>query len=102
LTWKRWDGVRAKLDVPLVLHGGSGIPPDSFRSLVEYGVLKFNFGTVLKQAYLEAVRSQLNRYRYPANPHPYLGMGGADDILVAGKEAVKAKVKELLRLSAGK
>jgi hypothetical protein len=30
------------------------------------------------------------------NPHPFLGMGGRDDVLVAGREAVKLKVKELL------
>ena len=31
------------------------------------------------------------------SPHPFMGMGGEDDILVAGREAVKLKCRELLR-----
>jgi hypothetical protein len=31
------------------------------------------------------------------SPHPFLGMGGENDILVAGREAVKAEVVKLLR-----
>jgi hypothetical protein len=30
------------------------------------------------------------------NRHPFPGMGGRDDVLVAGREAVKRKVEELL------
>jgi len=90
--------------VPLVLHGGSGIPLEVAEYCTRLGVAKVNFGTVLKQAYLAAVREKLPKYREPMNPHPFLGMGGQDDILVAAKDAVKLKVKELLRAfgSAGK
>jgi fructose/tagatose bisphosphate aldolase len=68
------------------------------------GVAKVNFGTGLKQAYLAALREKLARYQEPMSPHPFVGMGGADDILVAGREAVKLKCQELLRAygSAGK
>jgi hypothetical protein len=59
-------------------------------------VVKFNFGTVLKQAYLAAIREKLAVYQEPMNPHIFLGMGGPEDIMVAGREAVKAKVKELI------
>ena len=31
------------------------------------------------------------------NPHLFLGMGGAEDLMVAGKEAVKRKCKELIQ-----
>jgi len=54
-------------------------------------------GTTLKQVYLEAIREILAAYRAPLSPHPFLGMGGERDIIVAGLEAVKLKVKELLR-----
>jgi hypothetical protein len=53
-------------------------------------------GTALKQAYLAASREKLVNYREPMNPHPFPGMGGRDDVLVAGREAEKGKVKELL------
>jgi len=88
--------VRETVSVPLVLHGGTSLERKSLPELVRLGVAKFNFGTVLKQAYLDAVRESLARYERPLNPHVFLGVGGREDIMVAGREAVKAKVKELL------
>ncbi|MBZ5564226.1 MAG: class II fructose-bisphosphate aldolase [Acidobacteriia bacterium] len=90
--------------VPLVLHGGTGIPLEMAERCVRLGVAKVNFGTALKQVYLAAVREKLANYREPMSPHPFLGMGGPNDVLVAAKNAVKSKVKELLRAfaSAGK
>jgi len=82
--------------IPLVLHGGTGIPLETAPEYIRRGVAKVNYGTVLKQAYLEAVRAKLAEYRAPMNPHPFLGMGGKEDVLVAGLNAVKVKVKELL------
>src|SRR2546422_2575391 len=40
----------------------------------------------------------LEEYREPQNPHIFLGMGGEKDVLVAGREAVKLKVKQLIRM----
>jgi fructose/tagatose bisphosphate aldolase len=92
------------VSVPLVLHGGTGIPLADADRCVRLGVAKVNFGTGLKQAYLAALGEKLAKYREPMSPHPFLGMGGADDILMAGREAVKLKCRELLRAygSAGK
>lgn len=83
--------------VPLVLHGGTGIPLEEADRSVRLGVAKVNYGTVLKQAYLSALREKLGAYREPMSPHPFVGMGGEADILVAGREAVKLKCRELLR-----
>jgi ketose-bisphosphate aldolase len=91
--------IRDRVDVPLVLHGGTGIQPECLPALIELGVAKINYGTGLKQAYLEAVRTALARYQAPASPHEFLGIGGPADIMTAGREAVKNKVKELLALS---
>jgi len=96
--------IRAAVDVPLVLHGGTGIPLELAPQCIELGVAKVNFGTGLKQAYLAATRENLAHYKEPMSPHPFLGMGGPHDILIAGREAVKAEVATLLRAygSAGK
>jgi len=80
----------------LVIHGGTGFPPECASKAIELGVAKFNFGTNLKQTFLAALRQGLDRYQEPMNPHPFLGMGGSDDILVAAREAVKQRVKELI------
>lgn len=82
--------------VPLVLHGGSGIPLELAQEVIACGVAKINFGTILKQVYLAAIREKLAAYREPLSPHPFLGVGGEEDILMAGREAVKLRVLELL------
>ena len=50
-------------DLPLVLHGGSGIAPDVRRILArETTVCKFNIGTELRQAFGDALRQTLARH----------------------------------------
>ena len=88
--------IQAEIKVPLVIHGGTGFPAKAAGEVISLGVAKFNFGTALKQAYLAAIAKSLSAYKIPMNPHFYLGMGGEQDILVAGREAVKSKAKELI------
>lgn len=83
--------------VPLVLHGGTGVPPEMAKEMIALGIAKVNIGTGLKQAYLAAVREKLAPYRESMPPHPFLGMGGPEDILAAARDAVRNKVKGLLR-----
>ena len=89
--------IKAAVDIPLVLHGGTGIPLEQAPQCIELGVAKVNFGTGLKQAYLRAVAENLAHYKEPMSPHPFLGMGGEHDILIAGREAVKVETAKLLR-----
>lgn len=78
--------------VPLGLHGGTGIPHADLRKMGAYGVAKVNFGTYLKQRYLSALRQALQTTE--VNPHLLLGMGGAEDVLAAGRAAVRDAVLE--------
>jgi len=89
--------IREAVRVPLVVHGGTGFPVESAADVIGLGVTKFNFGTTLKQVYLSAVREKMAAYHEPMNPHLFLGMGGPEDIMVAGREAVKKRVKELIQ-----
>jgi ketose-bisphosphate aldolase len=75
------------ISVPLVLHGGTGIREESLRLAIAAGVAKVNFGTGLKQRYLAAVRRALTNAE--PNPHALLGMGGDDDVMIAGRRAVR-------------
>ncbi len=90
--------VANRVEVPLVLHGGTGIIDTDLKEAVRIGVAKVNFGTGLKQAYLAAVRDAVERYTPPMSPHSYLGKGGPKDILTTGREAVKAEAKRLITL----
>jgi len=88
--------IREKVSVPLVAHGGTSFRPEDLRAVIALGVAKVNFGTVLKQAYLEAVRKSLAKYHIPLSPHEFLGKGGPEDIMIAGREAVKHEVLRLI------
>jgi ketose-bisphosphate aldolase len=88
--------IHEAVDIPLVIHGGTGFPAEQAGEAIALGVAKFNFGTNLKQAYLAAVRAALGAYAEPMSPHPFLGMGGDKDIMAAGRDAVKQKTKELI------
>jgi ketose-bisphosphate aldolase len=93
--------IRQQVDIPLVIHGGTGFPKEFARQVIELGVAKFNFGTNLKQAYLTALRDALAQYKEPMSPHPFVGMGGENDILRAAREAVKKTVRELIGIYTG-
>ena len=79
-------------DVPLVLHGGTGIGREDIRQAIRLGVVKVNYGTYLKQRYLTAVRRAL--VVEDVYPHELLGIGGERDVMVAGRLAVRDAVLE--------
>ncbi len=90
------EEIHKRVPVPLVLHGGTGISQQSLREAVALGVTKVNFGTYLKQRYLGVVRSAIG---YDcADPHRLLGMGGREDVLMAGRLAVRDAVLERIDL----
>jgi fructose/tagatose bisphosphate aldolase len=90
LDLARLAEIRKRISTPLGLHGGTGIAADSLREAIKLGVAKVAYGTYLKQRYLAAVRKALGSTEQ--NPHRLLGMGGADDVMVAGRLAVRDAV----------
>ena len=94
--------IHQRVPVPLVIHGGTSLTHESYQSLAQVGVGKINFGTMLKQAYLDAIRRSLAKYRRPLSPHDFLGIGGPEDLMAAGKEAVKSEVMRLITLCGSK
>lgn len=53
------DEISHAVDVPLVLHGGSGVTDDDFRKAAGLGISKVNIYTHLADAALEAIRKQV-------------------------------------------
>jgi fructose/tagatose bisphosphate aldolase len=96
LDLRRLEAIRRRVKAPLTLHGGTGISPSSLREAIDVGVAKVNFGTYLKQRYLKAVRAALGRRC--DDPHRLLGMGGPEDVLAAGRLAVRDAVLERIEL----
>lgn len=61
LNLERLKDIRAKVDAPLVLHGGSGLSDDDFRNTIREGIAKVNIFTDLLLAGEAAMKEGLER-----------------------------------------
>jgi ketose-bisphosphate aldolase len=59
LQFDRAAEVRALTDLPVVLHGGTGLTSEDFRRFIDAGVSKVNISTGVKLAYMHAARDHL-------------------------------------------
>jgi fructose/tagatose bisphosphate aldolase len=74
------------------------------QAAIARGVAKFNVGTRLKRLYLAGIREAMPDPMGVPNIHPFVGSREAEDVLLRGKERMKAEIVELMRLygSAGR
>ncbi|MFE9252562.1 ketose-bisphosphate aldolase [Streptomyces sp. NPDC007088] len=86
------EGLRACVDVPLVLHGSSGVPDEELRRAVRGGITKVNVGTALNIAMTGAVRAVLDAQPRTVDARRYLR---------AGRDEMTRTVTELARLVRG-
>ena len=95
LDLERLSAVRAKVEVPLVLHGTSGVPEDQVRECIHRGICKVNYATDLRIAFTAGVKKALAEQPDAFDPKKYLA---------EGRKAVQSRVQELIRLlgSSGK
>jgi ketose-bisphosphate aldolase len=99
LDVERLRAIREKVNIPLVLHGGSGIEDESLRQAIRAGIRKVNYGTYMKQRYLKAIRACLSGGAgAQENPHALLGDGGDADTMVVGRKVVREAVLERIEL----
>ncbi len=79
--------------MPLVLHGGTGIPADMIKKAISLGVSKINVNTECQLAFQEATR------KYIEEGKDLQGKGfDPRKLLAPGFEAIKATVKEKMEL----
>ncbi len=80
-------------DMPLVLHGGTGIPADMIQKAISLGVSKINVNTECQLAFADATR------KYIEDGKDLQGKGfDPRKLLAPGFEAIKATVKEKMEL----
>lgn len=80
-------------DMPLVLHGGTGIPDDMIKKAISLGVAKINVNTECQLVFAEATR------KYIEEGKDLQGKGfDPRKLLAPGFEAIKAKVKEKMEI----
>ncbi|WP_316607524.1 class II fructose-1,6-bisphosphate aldolase [uncultured Ruminococcus sp.] len=94
LSFETLDAIQAKTgDMPLVLHGGTGIPDDMIKKAISLGVSKINVNTECQLVFAEATRAYIEAGKDKQGK-------GFDPrkLLAPGTEAIKAKVKEKMEI----
>ena len=95
LNPQRVTDIVARVPIPMVLHGGTGLSEDAFKDLIARGCAKVNISTALKVIYLDSTRAFLDE-----NPGKY----DPPSLFRDQRAAVKAMAERHLTLfgSAGK
>ena len=94
LSFETLAAVNEKVgEMPLVLHGGTGIPDEMIAKAISLGVAKINVNTECQLAFQEATRAYIEEGK------DQQGKGfDPRKLLAPGFEAIKAKVKEKMEL----
>ncbi len=89
LDFARLEAIRKLVDIPLVLHGASGVYDEDIQKAISMGICKININTDFQQAFSGKIREILNNDPKVYDPRKILG---------PGKEAMREKVREKIRL----
>lgn len=94
LSFETLEAVKKEVgDMPLVLHGGTGIPADMIKKAISLGVAKINVNTECQLSFAEATR------KYIEEGKDQQGKGfDPRKLLAPGAEAIKATVREKMEL----
>jgi fructose-bisphosphate aldolase class II len=94
LSFETLAAVKDKVgDMPLVLHGGTGIPDEMITKAISLGVAKINVNTECQLVFQEATR------KYIEDGKDLVGKGfDPRKLLAPGFEAIKDKVKEKMEI----
>lgn len=88
LRLDRLAAIADKVSLPLVLHGGSGTPPELLQEAIRLGVAKINICTDINKAFLAGIEDAKSR----------LSPSRAGDFYVPAREVLIAKTEELIKL----
>ena len=89
LDFARLDALNRALDIPLVLHGGTGLSVDDFHRCIDSGVAKINFYTGMSVAATDQIKEKLK-----TNPEYYDYPG----LLLEAKAGIRKTVSEQMEI----
>ncbi len=89
LDVERLKEIRKVVEIPLVLHGASGLTDESVRECIAEGICKVNFATELRIAYSDGIKKVLSEQPEVFDPKVYSK---------TGREMVKELVKNRMRV----
>ena len=84
LDFERLSKIYSMIDVPIVMHGGSGVSTEDYREVIKRGVRKINYYTYMAKAGAEAVNGKEYSQFH--------------DILTDAKEAMKKNVMDAIKI----
>lgn len=93
--------IHERVDVPLVIHGGTSFPAAGVAPAVALGVAKFNVGTVLKHAFWGGLESVVRSAGTPPDVHKLLGSHNDADVMHVAQARMTAKVRSLIKQYGG-
>lgn len=89
LDFETMELINKSLPIPLVLHGGTGIPDDKIRMAISKGISKININTELQSVWSKAVRKYLLENEDVYDPRK---------IISSGEAAMKERISEIVTL----
>lgn len=89
IDFARLEQIARMVEVPLVLHGGSGIPTAQVQRCIALGMAKMNVATELKNAFSQAIRQFFIDHPSSLDPRQYM---------VPAKAAVKQLAREKMEI----
>lgn len=88
LDFERLSKIKSLIDVPIVMHGGSGVSEDDYREVIKRGVRKVNYYTYMSKAGGEAISNkEFSQFH---------------DAMMAARDAMKENVKAAIKVFANK
>ncbi len=88
LDYDRLKDIRKIVNIPLVLHGASGLLPDAVKKAIELGICKVNIATELKIPFANAIKELFKENPEESDPRAYMGAGRQ-----AAQDMVEFKIK---------
>ncbi len=89
LDFDRLTTIKERVQIPIVLHGSSGVPDEALQEAVRRGVRKINIDTNLREAFTDGVREVLAETPNEIDPRKILGRA---------REQMAARVAEKIRI----
>lgn len=81
--------INEALPIPLVLHGGSGIPEDKIKTAISCGISKVNINTELQSVWSKALRKYLSENETVYDPRKIIG---------SGEQAIKDEIDKIVTI----
>lgn len=89
INFRRLEEVNEALDIPLVLHGGTGIPEEDVRRAIRGGINKVNVGTQIRCTYMSSAQNVIEARGYTTH---------TVEIMHEVKEAIKREVRAWIKI----